>query len=138
MGMTPICDIEIVNWKAPHHPEQMPKGKRAVYVFSLASNKRVIKVGKAGPKSNARFQSQHYGFSAPSTVAKAITYNPIIWPLLGISSISEETAGEWIKKNTDRWNYLLHEADDKMAALLEIFLRATFAPMLEGVDTRKS
>ena len=35
-----------------------------------------LKVGKAGPKTQARFTSQHYGVSAPSTLAKSILKEP--------------------------------------------------------------
>jgi hypothetical protein len=52
---------------APHVPTPLPSGKCAVYAFSLsqgancpAGPNRALKVGSAGPNSNARFQPQHY------------------------------------------------------------------------------
>ncbi|MDA7966853.1 hypothetical protein [Ruegeria sp.] len=138
LGISPTEEVTIDYWSAPHIPKALPASKRAVYVFVLASSNRVIKVGKAGPKSNARYQSQHYGFSAQSTVAGAIVSNPIIWPLLGIDEIAESSVGDWIKKNTARWNFLLNKEDDLVASKLETYLRAKFGPMLEGVETRKA
>lgn len=137
LGVSLASDIQTDFWEAPHTPKPLPHGRRAVYVFGMAKTGRVIKVGKAGPKSNARYQSQHYGFSAPSTVAKAIAHNPIIWPLLNIASLSEDQTGDWIRQNTFRWNFLLAGEDEFAASQLETYLRALLAPMLEGVDTKK-
>src|SRR5438094_4304118 len=59
---------------APHARPQLPRGTSAVYVFSLASDESVVlKVGKVGPKSAARFGSQHYlPASAKSNLAKSV------------------------------------------------------------------
>src|SRR6185436_12772930 len=43
---------------------------QVVYAFFI--DDRCLKVGKAGPKSKARFTSQHYGVSVPSTLARSI------------------------------------------------------------------
>ena len=77
-------------WVAPHQAKDLPIGSGAVYVFSLSSHTaapagagRVIKVGKAGPTSNARFRYQHYAASsAMSTLAGAIKNNPLLWGYL--------------------------------------------------------
>ena len=51
--------IRVETLKMPHRaPPSLPKGKMAVYVFS--DKERVLKVGQAGPKSQARYTSQHY------------------------------------------------------------------------------
>src|SRR5438270_1170482 len=56
---------------APHRrPSSLPRGEQAVYVFMLGEV--CLKIGKAGPKTQARFTSQHYGQSAPSTLSKSI------------------------------------------------------------------
>jgi hypothetical protein len=72
-------EIEVENQPAPHRQPKLPCGKCAVYVFSLSSaygcrcpagRGRVLKVGKAGPKTKARFESQHYNVrSAQSTLS---------------------------------------------------------------------
>ena len=94
-------------------------------------------MGKAGPKSNARFQSQHYGFSARSTVAGALIANPIIWPLLGIEQLDENNVSGWIKSNAERWNFLIPSAAANITPYLENYLRAALGPALEGVMTRE-
>ncbi len=46
--------------RAPHkRPTSLPPGLQAVYAFLVGD--RCLKVGKAGPKTQARFTSQHYG-----------------------------------------------------------------------------
>ena len=64
--------IRIETLMMPHRaPLSLPKGKMAVYVFS--DKERVLKVGKAGPRSQSRYTSQHYNAgSAPSTLAASI------------------------------------------------------------------
>jgi hypothetical protein len=65
-------DIEIEKLPAPHKPpSRLPPGKMAVYVFH--SGTTCLKVGKAGPKSQARYTSQHYNpKSAMSTLAASM------------------------------------------------------------------
>lgn len=64
-------DIEVELLPAPHKPpSKLPSGKFAVYAFFRG--KDCLKIGKAGTNSQARYVSQHYGFSAPSTLAKSI------------------------------------------------------------------
>ena len=61
--------------RAPHRrPTALPQNTQVVYAF-LVENV-CLKVGKAGPKTQARFTSQHYSVNAaPSTLAKSIINN---------------------------------------------------------------
>ncbi len=127
---------------APHSPHPLPAATCAVYVFSLnesygrrcpAGPHRVIKVGKAGLHSNPRFQSQHYNpRSAQSTVAGALAESRILWPYLGINGLSEDEAGAWVRRNTDRDNFYLAAEDAALLADLEGYVRARLGPALEG------
>jgi hypothetical protein len=132
-------------WDAPHSPKPLRSGCGAVYIFAMAesvpngfSENRVIKVGKVGGKSNARFQSQHYGFSAPSTVAKAIYYNPVIWPLFGFQVCPKNTVGQWLKAKTRRWNFYLYDTEPRILSYLEVYLKAILGPALEGVNAKET
>ncbi len=72
-----------------HRPASLPKGKMGIYMF-LYDNK-FLKIGKAGPKSNARFYSQHYNpKSARSTLATFILTDGAI----DNKSISESNIGD--------------------------------------------
>ncbi len=56
--LLPRHKIEMEILYAPHHqPTRLPTGKKAIYVFSMMGC--CLKVGKAGPKTKARFTSQH-------------------------------------------------------------------------------
>lgn len=130
---------------APHTPHALPKGKCAVYVFSLsaaygktceAGSGKVLKVGFAGAKSNARFQSHHYGSDrARSTLAGFLLDSKLLWSYLGISSLSELSVERWLKENTDRDNFYLDGRDEEAGRQLERFLRAYLGPMSEGGKT---
>jgi hypothetical protein len=90
-------------------------------------------VGKVGPGSNPRFQNHHYGSNAPSTLAKAIANNPILWPYIGYSA-DIQNIGEWIRKNLDRDSFFVSSCDDhnNLIALLEVFVKARLGPIYEG------
>jgi len=121
---------------APHNPVNLPKNKQAVYVFSMpASNNKILKVGKVGPKSNARFLSQHYNpKSSNSNLSASLLKHPEMWMQLGISGgINLSSVGDWLKQNTDRENFYLDIRHGKyLLSLLEIFLQSRFNPIFEG------
>jgi hypothetical protein len=132
---------------APHHSHGLRKGKCAVYVFSLseiagsnclAGPNRVLKVGKAGPNSNARFQSQHYDSTrARSTVAGSLLRSRILWPYLGISNLTEGIVGQWIRNNLDRDNFYLDANDEPQLPRLETYIRGILGSVLEGTESRR-
>jgi hypothetical protein len=104
-------------WTAPHKAKPLRAGCGAVYVFSLSRDAavpagagRILKIGKAGANSNARFQHQHYSpGSAMSTLAVAILNNPLLWPYIGYSTAIADV-GTWIRENTDRDNFYFTDA----------------------------
>src|SRR5690606_21922864 len=96
-------DINVEVQPAPHRPpSSLPARMCAVYVFMHKD--RCLKVGKAGPKSQARFCSQHYGTNAPSTLAKSLLKSDLFPELaqLGIK--------DWICQNTARINFFMPAA----------------------------
>ncbi len=106
---------------APHKPPSaLPSGKMAVYVFSW--NGHCLKVGKVGPKSQARFTSQHYNpASSNSNLAKSLVAGH---GKLGLFGVTESNAGAWIKANADRVYFLLNaECGIPVLTLLESFLQ---------------
>lgn len=128
-------DLTVDRTEAPHSPPKgLPAGKMAVYVFSFGT--AVLKVGKAGPSSAARFTSQHYNpSSAPSTLAASILKEG---QSLGISGLSPESVGSWIKANTDRTNFLLSvNCGVPVLTLLEAFLQCRLRPRFEGFASQR-
>ena len=122
--------IEVDLCLKPHTPPtRLPKGKIAVYAFFNSGV--AVKIGKAGPKSGARYVSQHYHpDSARSTLAGSILADP---HKIGAGAVTQKNVGAWIKKYCDRVNLLLPaESGYAVLSLLEAFLHARFQPIYEG------
>jgi hypothetical protein len=138
-----VCEADIGHQSvlAPHEPPKLPHGKCAVYVFSLSHDKStrvmsqgiVLKVGKAGPNTRARFEHQHYGVRrAPSTLSKSLLKATDKWPSLGINALTDENVGGWLRSMTDRDHFFLDCRHEPILDHLEIFLRGKLHPMFEG------
>ncbi|MDP2949709.1 MAG: hypothetical protein Q8P22_09265 [Chloroflexota bacterium] len=132
--------IEHEQQLAPHTPHALPKGKCALYVFSLSESyggscpagaHRVLKVGKAGSNSNPRFQYQHYNpSSAESTLSGSIWGCRVLWPYLGIAEIPD--VGGWIRTCADRDNFYLEQSAGSVLHELERYMRGRLGPVFEG------
>ena len=119
--------IEVL--EMPHEPTPLPPGKVAVFVFS--DTYRVLKVSMAGPNSNARYQSQHYGVNrAPSTLARSLLKNR---DAAQRHRLNKDNVGDWIKRHTDRVNLILGE-DSYRPTLIELkdFVLRRLNPVYEG------
>ena len=89
-----------------------------------------LKIGKVGPKSNARYVNQHYNAgSAQSTLAGSLTSDPYMLTVQGFDPLS---AGDWIRQSTHRVNILLPATRrPELLSLLEAFLHARLHPRYE-------
>ena len=112
-----------------HEPPDLPRGKVAVYVFSTCEC--VLKVGKAGPRSQARYKHQHYNpDSTKSNLAKSIREDETRWRE---HNLNNKDVGEWIKANTNRVNFILDAAYyGPTLNLLEAFVQCRLEPIYEG------
>lgn len=131
----PDQSISWENMKAPHSPPtSLPSRKMAVYVFMW--NDKCLKVGKVGPRSQARYTSQHYNpKSSNSNLAKSILKNK---EELGLTGLTDSNVGDWIKTYTDRVNFILDEnLGIPVLSLMESFLQCRLRPMFEGFDSQK-
>ena len=127
-------EIDIETLEMPHRPMPLPAGKVAVFVFS--DTEQVLKVSKVGPNSNARYQSQHYGmYRAPSTLAGSLLKDP---NAVQRHHLNEENVGNWIKRHTDRVNFLLDESyNGRTLDRLKDFVLDRLNPVYEGRQSRK-
>ena len=120
----------------PHKPpSRLPKGKVAVYIFS--DRERVLKVGQVGPNSQPRYTSHHYNpGSSGSNLSKSLLEDEHVKERY---DLSQETVGEWIKKNTDRVNFIIH-ADyyGPVLNLFEAFVQCRLDPAYEGHASRRN
>lgn len=124
--------VEILN--APHNsPACLPDGKMAVYAFFLKDE--CLKVGKVGPNSHARYASQHYSpKSSNSNLAKSLLNDR---KLPQIYRLKETNISSWIKKNTDRVNFLLDaDLNIPVLTLFESFLQCRLNPRFEGFESQ--
>lgn len=136
----PILTHELL--QAPHRPpSSMPPDQCAVYVFSLSSRygqscpagpNRVLKVGKVGVKSAARFCSQHYlPNSANSNLAKSLLNERVLWPYLGITNLDELNVKDWMLANLDR-DHIFVSQNSGLEREIERFFRGRLGPVFEG------
>jgi hypothetical protein len=135
-------DIHVDFRPAPHRrPTRLPADRHGVYVFLLGAT--CLKVGKAGPKSAARFCSHHYGHNAQSTLARSILAHPekVAARLPArrgaeVMALSKHGVGAWIEANTCRMNVLLPCSTGRFAlSLLESFLQCRLKPLFEDRAT---
>lgn len=128
-------DIRIDALPAPHAPPtRLPAGQMAVYVFTHGDD--VLKVGKVGPKSQARYTSQHYNpGSAPSTLAASVIADA---DRIGLGEADLAEIGNWIRTNVDRVNILLPaHLGVPILTLLESFLQCRLRPRYEGFRSQR-
>ncbi len=121
---------------APHAPPSvLPKGKMAVYVF--AKDADILKVGKVGSNSQARYTNQHYNpGSAPSTLAASILADA---ERLGLAQPDRALIGQWIRGNLDRVNFLMDERlGVRVLTLFEAFLQCRLKPRYEGFKSQRA
>ncbi len=130
-----LSEIEVQFSTAPHRPPpRLPAGKLAVYVFVF--DDRCLKVGKAGPKSAARFCSQHYGANrAPSTLAKSLLNRQTT---IGVSGLDDTNVEAWICQHTARVNFLIPVKHGVLTlSLLEAFIQCRLQPEFEGFASQR-
>lgn len=128
-------DIRIEALSAPHAPPtRLPAGFMAVYIFAHGGD--VLKVGKVGPKSQARYTSQHYNpGSAPSTLAASVIADA---DRLRLGDADRTGIGNWIRTNVDRVNILLPvHLGVPVLTLLESFLQCRLRPRYEGFRSQR-
>lgn len=114
-----------------HATHSLPKGYAAVYIFAYETDKgcEYLKIGKANANSGPRFSSQHYGFSAQSTLAKSIC-NDKEFLLMGIN---RNNVKEWMLNNLHRINIFIKADQGKsITELVEAILHYKYHPRYEG------
>lgn len=116
-------------WPAPHaRPKNLPKGRMAVYAFW--GDGEWLKVGIAGPKTIARYTSQHYNGQAPSTLAASLCASS---RMRSVEDFDVRNPAAWIQGRCHRVNILLPaELGRPLLVLLEAFFHLRLKPRHEG------
>ena len=123
-------DVVVEYLDAPHRqPSNLPTGKMAIYAFWW--NETWLKIGKAGPKSAARYTSQHYNpNSSKSNLAKSLMNDQ---KMIKVAGFDVSNPVEWLKGSTCRVNILMSlQRRKELLSLLEAFLHVRLNPRYEG------
>ena len=123
-----------------HNPTTLQTGWCGVYVFMNESC--CFKVGKAGAKSKARWNSHHYNLdeTTPSTLPKSIMKHREEFKRQypankhrEIDTLSKANIQNWIKNNMSRIEFLIKDNGDSFAlGLLEALAQYRLKPIFEG------
>jgi len=141
-GLGPArAEVRVQRLGRPHTPSTQPPGWQGVYGFQYEGT--WLKVGKAGPKSGARWISQHYNpGSAMSTLAFslvkyghfAVVDHPSLPGLrLKLRDVFPDDIGDWIRRNTSRVNVLIRaDMGSPGLARLESIAHRLLSAIFEG------
>jgi hypothetical protein len=138
----PPAEVRLELLPAPHRPPYaLPQGTQAVYAFLV--DRGCLKVGKAGPKTEARFTTQPYGLGAPRTLAESLLrYHALAARLLPaerateLEGLTEASVGAWLKHNTSRLHlFVPADAGALVLTLMEGFMLCRLQPVFEGRST---
>jgi hypothetical protein len=126
--------LDVQDRGCPHIPSALPRGKMAVYIFVVGD--RVLKVGKVGPNSNARFQTHHY---VPSSSGSNLAKSLLDDETSDCHDISADEIGSWMRKNLHRIDVLLSaHLGVAVLAYLEAFLHCRLSPAYEGFKSQRA
>lgn len=102
-----LSRVQVEDLGVPHRPTVLSAGRQGVYTFQLQSV--WLKAGKAGPKSGARWQSQHYkaarsmsnlSWSLLEYAHRSTVDIPVLPPTLReqLRTVDPDQMGDWIKR----------------------------------------
>lgn len=133
------CHYNIIEKGENHIPSILEKGKQGVYVFY--NNDICYKVGKAGPKSKARWNSHHYNLdlSTPSTMPKSILKDLLSFKQLfakeqknDLENLNSKNIKSWVRNNCSRIEFKISDSESKFSlGLLESIVQFYFNPIFE-------
>jgi len=135
-------DIQVTLLGVPHKPVALRKGWQGVYAFQFGTT--WLKVGKAGPNSNARWVSQHYKATRSMSnlawsllqFAHLISFeHPSLPKTLKdeLRKVRPDAIGDWIKQRTTRVNFAIKvELGPHALDRLERIAQAVLKPVFEA------
>lgn len=135
------AEIRTESLGRPHRPTPLPSGWQGVYCFRYGGV--WLKIGMAGPKSGARWLSQHYN---PGSAMSTLAFSLIRYGHFGsreddrlpelkgeLAAVRPNEIGDWIKHNTERVNVLIRAETGKAGLVrLEAIAHRLLDPVFEG------
>lgn len=143
-----INQINIIPLHKGHSTPKFNKGKMYVYSFWFENNEKEIiplKIGKAGPKSAARYTSHHYNMnSSQSCLAKRISKDDNFITENNLMEISKDSKelNKWIKENCHRIDIEMpfdenNNFDLYTLELVEAIFHNLYKPKYEGITEQE-
>lgn len=136
--------IKIMAKGSTHQPNTLEANEVGVYVFYDIINSKVVclKVGKAGLKSQARWNSHHYNLdkTTSSSLPKSIIRSQKnLEAYFGKIELTKDNCKDWIKSNLSRIEFKIIDIEIEKVKhtlnLLEALVQYEFSPILEGRAT---
>ena len=134
------CSALYMEMGQAHIPTALKNDEKGVYVFLYGSH--CFKVGKAGPKSQARWNSHHYNLDkkTPSTFPKSIQKDverfKRFFPVEKheeIDGLNPNNIKEWIRCNISRIEFKISSSESDYALnFLESLIQFRLMPEYEG------
>lgn len=134
------CTASFLEKGTSHQPTALSNNQKGVYVF--LNGNYCFKVGKAGSKSKARWNSHHYNLdeTTPSTFPKSIKKDTgrfkNFFPAgkhQEIDDLNPENIRAWIQNNISRMEFIISGNESDYALnLLEALLQFRLMPEYEG------
>lgn len=134
------CSAVFMEMGKGHIPSTLKRTEKGVYVFLYGNY--CFKVGKAGAKSQARWNSHHYNLdkTTPSTFPKSIKKDinrfKRFFPVekhTEIDNLSSENVKKWIQDNISRMEFKISSLESDYALhFLEALLQFRLMPEYEG------
>ncbi len=130
----PAHSVEVIDRGVPHAAPTLPNGKMGIYMF--ACHDVILKIGKVGPKSNARFHTQHYlPTSTQSNLARSILADKDFCAEHGVDT---QDIKNWMLNHLRRVDILLdEELGMSTLDLFEMCLQYQYLPKYEGFTSQR-
>ncbi len=136
------CHALYMEMGESHQPSTLKNDEKGVYVFLYGNY--CFKVGKAGNKSQARWNSHHYNLDEstastfPKSIVKDIERFKSFFPAIKhqeIEQLNKDTMKSWIQNNISRIEFKISSDESDFALnFLEAFIQFRLMPEYEGKD----
>ena len=134
------CTAVYMEMGDDHIPTTLSASEKGVYVFLYGNY--CFKVGKAGAKSQARWNSHHYNLDKttpstfPKSIKKDVTRFKRFFPVekhTEIDSLTPDNVKNWVRNNISRMEFKISSSESDYALnFLESLLQFRLMPEYEG------
>ena len=137
-----VDKIHFLLQEKEHKNPDFQDGCMYVYSFWLEGEDQPLKIGKAGPRSKARYTSHHYNKnSSKSCLAKRIADDADFVQKYAIGSVESKYLNKWIHDNCYRIDIEMPFGKDGFdlytLELVEAIMHNLYPPKFEGTSAQQ-